>query len=132
MDCRKINDTAALHNFSEISFRKNVSRASEKRGTVASPAPSTKSRRYADISDGLLFVTNQKVRTRMSLKALNCGYLSSTFWQVSPAVGGCALPMRSAPSHGSPARRACREGGGSTKPFSNRCETVRKRSPAKR
>ena len=33
-----------------------------------SPASSTKSRRWVEISDGLLFVTNQKVRTRMSLK----------------------------------------------------------------
>jgi hypothetical protein len=32
------------------------------------PAPSTKSRRWVEISDGLLFVTNQKVRTRMSLE----------------------------------------------------------------
>jgi hypothetical protein len=38
------------------------------RGTVASPAPSTKSRRWNEISDGLLFVTDQQVRTRMSLK----------------------------------------------------------------
>jgi hypothetical protein len=36
------------------------------RGTEA--APSTKSRRWVEISDGLLFVTNQKVRTRMSAK----------------------------------------------------------------
>jgi hypothetical protein len=33
-----------------------------------SPAPSTKGRRWVEISDGLLFVTNQEVRTRMSLK----------------------------------------------------------------
>jgi hypothetical protein len=32
------------------------------------PRASTKSRRWVEISDGLLFVTNQKVRTRMSLK----------------------------------------------------------------
>jgi hypothetical protein len=36
------------------------------RGTEA--APSTKSRRWVEISDGLLLATNQKVRTRMSLK----------------------------------------------------------------
>jgi hypothetical protein len=36
--------------------------------TVASTAPSTKSRRWDEISDGPLFVTNQEVRTRMSLK----------------------------------------------------------------
>jgi hypothetical protein len=35
---------------------------------VIALAPSTKSRRWVEISDGLLFVTNQKVRTRMSLQ----------------------------------------------------------------
>jgi hypothetical protein len=30
--------TAALHDFSEISFRKKVGRGNEKRGTAASPA----------------------------------------------------------------------------------------------
>ena len=30
------------------------------RGTVASPTPSTKSRRWVEISDGLLFMTHQK------------------------------------------------------------------------
>jgi hypothetical protein len=30
--------------------------------------PPTKSRRWVEISDGLSFVTNQKVRTRMMLK----------------------------------------------------------------
>jgi hypothetical protein len=34
-----IRATAALHDFSEISFRKKVGRGNEKRGAVASPAP---------------------------------------------------------------------------------------------
>jgi hypothetical protein len=64
------------------------------RGNSAGPKPralNEKPSLRGYISDGLaLLFDHQKIRTWMSLKALICCHLSSAFWRVWSAAGGCA------------------------------------------